>query len=87
MIHSVYGRAVETTCDEKEGRVDTKLDALPAVMTENQVADFLQVSRTTVGRLGRTGQIQRLVIGRSVRYRARDVLAYVDQGASERRAA
>ncbi|MBB0993650.1 helix-turn-helix domain-containing protein [Dietzia sp. SLG510A3-3B2-2] len=65
----------------------TKIDALPAVMTEQQVAELFQVSRTTVGRLGRTGQIRRLVIGRSVRYRARDVLAYVDQGASERKAA
>lgn len=65
----------------------TRMDALPAVMTEIQVADLLQVSRTTVGRLGRTGQIRRLVIGRSVRYRASDVLAYVNHGASERRAA
>lgn len=63
------------------------IHSLPAVMTEKQVAGLLQVSRTTVGRLGRTGQLRRLIIGRSVRYRAGDVLAYLDHGASERRAA
>lgn len=60
---------------------------LPAVMTEAQVAELLQVSRTTVGRLGRSGAIRRLEIGRAVRYRSVDVAQYLGIDTTERRAA
>lgn len=50
---------------------------LPVVMTESQVAALLQISRSSVGRLGRSGALPRLAIGRSVRYRAADVTDFL----------
>jgi excisionase family DNA binding protein len=48
-----------------------------SLLATQQAADFLSVSESTIHKLAREGRIQRVRIGRAVRYRGEDLLAFV----------
>ena len=52
-------------------------------LTVNEVADFLRVSRMTVYRLIKLGEIPALRVGRGYRLRERDVSRYLEQRFTE----
>ncbi len=47
------------------------------LLTKDQVADLLQVSRRTVERMEENGELQPVRIGRIVRYRPEDIEAFI----------
>ena len=55
--------------------------AEPLLYTPKQVAGLLQVSLTTIRRWTADGQLPCLKIGGGIRYRPRDVRAFIDRGA------
>lgn len=50
-------------------------DPRHVLLKESQARSYLQISRTTLWRLRRSGQLPAVNIGRSVRYRLSDVIA------------
>ena len=51
-------------------------DSAP-LLTKDQVAELLQVSRRTVERMEETGELEPVRIGRMVRYRPEDIDAFI----------
>jgi excisionase family DNA binding protein len=49
------------------------------LLTTDQVADLLQISRRSVERLEESGQLLSVRIGRLVRYRSEDVDAFISR--------
>ena len=57
---------------------------LPPLLTIDQLGELLQYHRKTIERLGRLGKIPGATkIGRSVRYKAAVILAWLEAGAPE----
>ena len=52
------------------------------LLTDEQVAAILNTSTRTVHRLVKSGQITAVHIGRSLRFRPRDVAAFIDRSAN-----
>jgi excisionase family DNA binding protein len=62
------------------------MDELPALLTQQQLSEYLEVSISTLERWRRTGQGPKVTwVGRSPRYARDDVLAWVKRGGSPRR--
>lgn len=49
------------------------------LLTKDQVAELLQVSRRTVERMEESGELEPLRIGRMVRYRPADIEALISR--------
>jgi excisionase family DNA binding protein len=57
------------------------LAAAPMMMTADEIADCLQVSTRTIWRLKAKGDLPKSVnVGRAVRWRRSDILAWIEQG-------
>jgi excisionase family DNA binding protein len=57
---------------------------LPRLLSVREVADALAVSRVTVWRLVRRGELRPVRVGRAVRFRPEDVERVVREGAPTR---
>jgi excisionase family DNA binding protein len=61
--------------------------ALDALLTREQLARFLAVHTNTVDRLVRDGKLSAYHFGRNVRFRLRDIEAFLDEHRWERASA
>lgn len=62
------------------GLTTTKAPVIePMLLTPEQAAAFVAVSERTLWSLGNSGEIPRVMIGRSVRYDRRDLIAWIDR--------
>ena len=70
--------------DDGEARLKTardSLDSLPAMLSADELAEWLKISKRTVWRLKSTGALPKPVkIGRSVRWQRSDISAWLEKG-------
>lgn len=59
--------------------MDTSTPTIPRLLTPQQTADVLGISRATVERLAADGELKRLKVRGSVRFNAADLTAYVER--------
>lgn len=60
----------------------TDLDALPAVLTAQQLGEALQIPAATIYDLGQQGKLPRVKLGRLVRFKKSDVLDFLARSSS-----
>lgn len=58
----------------------TKVEpATPAILTADEVAEYLRVAKKTVYSLAKQGQLRSFRVGRAMRFHRGDVEAFVDE--------
>lgn len=72
--------AIEDAKEQMAGATATDPDN-PDLLTINEAAAFLKVSRTTLHRYDKAGYLQPITAGNAKRYRKADLLRLITQGA------